>query len=325
MDIYEVVKPFYVLSRLVGFSWFALPSHKWKLPKFVDAVLMILNVSLRLYSMCWTYLSSEYTKELTISLVVDQLFLVCSSIAWLFFIALGLWKRQANLGILSGIVNFDRHFIMQIQHARHRRFVWFYSFATVAVIPLASTISYLSYPERAMEKNSVNIMLNSSLFTILYIVSISHILLAAWAVLLRLRMLNKAFEKDCHNYQVITMRSRRVCNVGHYRKLFDLFYNTLEEVNMCFAWVGFFCIVICFLGIIATLFFIYELSQTYSFITTNTMANLFWLVVFNAFVVGIVNINDELKREVIQSKSIWLWWNVKLNILLSFRRSAPAK
>lgn len=56
---------------------------------------------------------------------------------------------------------------------------------------------------------------------------------------------------------------------------------------------------ISFLGLIATLFFTYEMVNKYKTLLQPTiLGNIFWLSMFNSYVVVIVNINDKLKTEV---------------------------
>lgn len=304
MDIYEVVKPFYVLSRIVGFSWFALPSSKWKLPKFADATLMIANVSLQLYSLYCAldtpyWASTAPVPEPNIRALVNKLFLVSSPIAWLFFIALGICRRKQNLRILSDIAKFDKYFAKPIRHVRHRRLLWIYTFLILIIVPLATAASYLSCKDLCLEDAPLPVLIFSAVSTILYEVSISHILLSAWAVLNRMRSMNESFEEDCKKYQMLNLQRMpplHLSNVGHYRTLFEYLHNVIEGVNLCYAWVGFFCITICFLGVMATLFFTYEMLFT---VNSFFVTDFFWLLMFNSYVVTIVNINEKLRQEVI--------------------------
>lgn len=303
MDIYEVVKPFYVLSRLVGFSWFVLPSYKWKLPKFVDAILMVANVSLRLGCIYLTLRDFNFTLADTMGLLVNKIFVVTGPIAWLITIAVGWGNQQQCLAILSALAQFDGQFrgtltSPAINHQRHTRALWMYTATLIAIVPLASLFSYWNCV--GICKMSLDILTNSMVSVILYGVSISHIILPTWAVLIRLRLLNGAFEKHCKNWQSLSQRPRdQTSKVAYYRTLYEVLYSTIERVNACYAWFGCLCIGIGFLAIMATLFFTYEMAKIYGTILTRiTIPNVLWLLLFNAFVVAIVNINDKVKQEV---------------------------
>lgn len=305
MDIYEVVKPFYVLSRLVGFSWFVLPSYKWKLPKFVDAILMVANVSLRLGCIYLTMTDFNFTLAESMGLLLNEIFVVTGPIAWLITIAVGWCNQPQCLAILSALAQFDRQFrgtltSPAINHQRHKRALWIYTATLVAIVPLASFFSYWNCV--GICKMSLDILANSIVSVILYEVSISHIILSTWAVLKRLRLLNGAFEMDCKKWQSTSQLPREhtcTSKVAYYRTLYEVLYSTIESVNACYAWFGFFCIGIGFLAIMSTLFFTYEMAKIYGTILTRiTIPNVLWLLLFNAFVVAIVNINDKMKQEV---------------------------
>lgn len=302
MDIYEVVKPFYVLSRLVGFAWFPLPSYKWKLPKLADAVLMIANVSLRLCMVYWSLSVSNFTIARSMGLLVNQLFLLANPLVWLCTIAVGLCKRQESLAVLCGLAQFDKRFVhpvpsSRLNHTRHKRLLWVYICTLLAIDILTSVITYSTCKDLC--KLDLTTLLVSVLSTIFYEVCVSHILLCTWAVLVRLRLLNAAFERDCKKHQLAIRRPDNMSsNVRYYRCLYELLYSTMEDINMCYAWFGLFCIVICFLAIMSTLFFTYEMAQVDPIFKPLFLPNVIWLVIFNSFLVAIVNINDKMKQEV---------------------------
>lgn len=88
-------------------------------------------------------------------------------------------------------------------------------------------------------------------------------------------------------------------NVRYFRCLYESLYMTMEEINNCFSCVGFICLSVSFGAMMSTLFYNYEMVKFYeSFFNPVTLPNLLWLLIFNAFVLVIVNINDSLKREV---------------------------
>lgn len=318
MDIYEVVKPFYVLSRLVGFSWFTLPSCKWKLPKLADAALIIANVSLRLYMLYSIFrnphlasvqevVNSEVEEDpsggraeppLSTMVVINQLYIITNSIAWLFFIVLGLYKKQQHLNILHSIARFDAVFLKPIPQTLHLKVVLGYTFLVTVLAPIASVVTCWAYMDICADILIDNIL--STLSTIFYGVSNSHILLSTWAILIRLRLLNNAFEVDCKKQEVARARTQRVPSiVGYYRTNYQYLFETIGEINLCYAWVAFFSIITCFLGIIATLFFLYEVVKvSHSMPVSLLLSNVSWLMLINSFIVVIVNINDKLKQEV---------------------------
>lgn len=307
MDVYEVVKPFYVLSRFVGFSWFALPAHHhfYQCPwsKFADALLMGVHVSLRLYNVYWAVANSVFSLQSSPSLLFTQLFLIVNPIAWLFFIILGIFKRGENATILKDIAQFDHLLVTPIDHRRHKRIVIGYTFFLFLGIPAVSTFIYLTYGVGVYAP--IKVVINSTLSIMLYGISISHILLATWSVLVRLRLMNESFRRDCQmNAIVVGVRLVPPLNIQHYRILFECLFSIVEKVNVCYAWIGFTCIGICFLGLMSTLFFTYDMLTMYEFSMNGFLANSFWLVVFNAFVVAIVNINDKLKQQVMGTEGI---------------------
>lgn len=297
MDIYEVVKPFYVLSRLVGFSWFALPSFKWKLPKFWDVILMTANVSLRLYSVYLSLITANFSTEASVGVLLNEMFQVWIAAAWLLQTGLALRSGNQYLGILNKLADFDNIIVASIPHSRHKRFLRIYLCLALAVTPMTTFLSIAAF-----EYFSIPVLYplvwNTTFNTEIFVVSISHIVIASLAICSRLKLVNALFEKDCRKYVQLLLQ-KHPSNVRYFRALYESLFLTMEEINKCFSCVGFICISVSFGAIMSTLFFNYEMVKFYkSFFNPITLSNMLWLLIFNAFVLVIVNVNDSLKREV---------------------------
>ena len=79
MTIHEAIKPFYILSKLVGFSWYDLPGYKWRLGRHLDRILMLVHVTIRSLHIYWTLIMAPVAKFSPITHTLRDFFMVIAT------------------------------------------------------------------------------------------------------------------------------------------------------------------------------------------------------------------------------------------------------
>lgn len=106
-NIYHIVRPFYILSKLLGFSWFPLHGYKWKMEKWLNRILMIVHVSLRAFHVYTVILFPFASKYSPIIYLLRYTFLAISCSQPLLHTLVAFWKRDSHYNVLSSLENFD--------------------------------------------------------------------------------------------------------------------------------------------------------------------------------------------------------------------------
>lgn len=296
-NVYEVIKPFYILSKLVGFSWFRLHGFKWKVEKCLDALLMIVNVSLRLLHVYGSLIMPFATRYSPITHGLRYTFLLINSGLPLVHIVVAFCRRQAQADVFARLHEFDRqissrfHFVPP--HRRHRQLVRiFIATVFVAVPSVVSVTCFVCYSFDLATKGQFTypVMVSSAVSLVNYAVSFSHIVLATAFVLSRTTCL--------YSVASATLAAPAVQKVRQLRSLLQLVVEAVDEINKSYAIIGLLCTSVCFVVLISSAFANYAALVEDPTATPFVLINVLWCIFYNAFLVGTVSINGRIKEQV---------------------------
>lgn len=319
MTIHEVIKPFYILSKLVGFSWFSLHGYKWKVEKCLHPTIMIVNVSLRLVHLVYTLITPSYAPKYSpITHKVRFAFLALIAGLPLVHILAGYWKRLAQSKVIAILDKFDQQislsFDVPTRHLAHRRYVRIIMAIFCGLAPLlifgTCFVSFF-YDLWLQGRFSYTVMLSSGISLVNYTISFSHIVLVALAVLSRLSTLHSTtMALFLANSPSALNWRQRGDKVRQLRILYGLLVETVDEINNGFAFIGLACTTVCFVVLISTTFANYTAimgegvdGEDWKDTSPFLLINVVWCGFYNAFLITTISINGRIKEQVSSSTS----------------------
>lgn len=321
MTIHQVLKAFYILSKLLGFSWFRLHGYKWKMQKWLDRVILLVNISLRL-AQVWSTMSMPFPISTPISYTLWFAFLGTNASLPLVHIFMSYWKRVAQARVIDTLDRFDRQleeaFDKPQSHLRHQKYVRIFMCVVFLVVPsiffATCFIRNYNYDLRSEGHFPFSMMIFAGISILNYTVSISHILLVALAALLRFSALRSTatslllpttlkVEVAGDSAEAAWQWRKRGGKVRQLRILYGLLVETVDEINNGFALIGLACTTVCFVVLLSSTFANYEAiigdanggGQTPIPVV---LMNVLWCSFYNAFLIGTVSINGRIKEQV---------------------------
>lgn len=268
MDIYQVIFPFYLISKLTGYSCFglsynsaSLPLKKKRLHLLSNCLLIAVNIFLNLQQMVFAqYFAQNIFTTVTGRILSKSLFNV-NGVMYTISILVSLLVRNKTRLFVKKLLQFDTiycQYFAPMDYHKHRRHLLYY---LMIVFTLASVL--VAGFMLAVDRGSSKFKLDKSYLYFLffcivsivnYSVLLSHITLALAAVHVRFRSINNNImlePKQPKKYNKALIRS---CRTMH-----DLLNDCVELVNSCFAFHAMWCTLGCFGFNLMSLYADYEI------------------------------------------------------------------
>lgn len=318
ITVYEVIKPFYILSKLVGFSWFTLCGYKWRWAQYFDPIVFLLNVALRLLHLYGTVMMTLAPAYSPITGTLRLTFLAITSGLPLVHILLSVLHRTTQCQVIARLHRFDQQIVasfnVSVAHLRHRKYVQIYMAFVLVVVPLliCSTCALCFYNDLRLTRRFIlPMMLSSGISLVNYTISFSHIVLATLAILVRLRALNAIAAKTLVDVVIESGPSavslgngrQRGDRVRQLRILYGILVEAVDGINNSFAFIGLACTLVCFVVLISSTFANYEAvissgDSDWRTATSFLLINVVWCSSYNAFLISTVSISAGIKEQV---------------------------
>lgn len=214
-DFYDVVYPFYIVSKILGYSVYPLKETSstklfWKyllLNLFYFMCVVIIEICLMFHyfkrQSDHVLITNSYVTNLA-SLVL----MVMTLINYFVTLAMNLFFQKNIRNLIAVIANTDKYLKnlgIHINHKLHYNFVIFYLVATLlqAIVVISVSQTFLDYFK--IDMNSLEMIMAYTISTISYTTYIGHMILALVAIYVRFRALNVFIEKNFISQEIIVM------------------------------------------------------------------------------------------------------------------------
>uniref|UniRef100_A0A3F2ZDH1 Gustatory receptor n=1 Tax=Lutzomyia longipalpis TaxID=7200 RepID=A0A3F2ZDH1_LUTLO len=342
-DIYSVVYPFHIISKLLGLSPYPLRSPKSR-KLFVKSLLLnlfylFLILTLELVMMFNFFSSRDEYLIYTNSTIIDVTSQVLMIVVLInYFVSLGmncLFQRRTQ-NLLADVASSDLLMTkigIAINHSSHRRFVLTYLMGTFiqALIVVTISQSVLNYVN--FELLEIEVIIAYIVSTVSYTTFLGHMLLALVGIHARFRLLNEFFEKNFICYQTVCSYTENFIVFGptsgltndnqaklvkHVTSAHDKLNDIVAQINSCYAFQ-------IMMNMIS--WFIYTIYGTFNFyrlILINFKgyellgyANMMWIVYHAMYLSAVVIFSSLIKAEgkktsILLHQAINLEWNSKI-------------
>lgn len=333
MDVREVVYPFYMVSKLFGYSFFDLPRgrrsdgdegqtrpavtcRRPSLPKVLQYAAYLSIVCFNLYfNITQNILFAGTFAEDNFSTVTGRrlstgLF-TSTGVMILFSMLHGFLFRQEVRMIVDKFIKFDRIFeghFSGLDHVHHRRVVMGYlAISLMIVLTLVPfTLAMLDGLAYNMP-DTVQFLLFGYVATLNYSILQSHTILSVSAVFVRLNAINKVLravlenDKDGKTEQLDRSPKRNVCGnvvrVQQCRILHDTLNDIVELINLCFTFHAMWCSLSCFGFSLMSFYSDYELLMRQERSCITVCVNFVWNFFYITYSTGIVWVASRTRTE----------------------------
>uniref|UniRef100_A0A7G3A9J3 Gustatory receptor n=1 Tax=Lutzomyia longipalpis TaxID=7200 RepID=A0A7G3A9J3_LUTLO len=341
-DIYSVVYPFHIISKLLGLSPYPLRSPKSR-KLFVKSLLLnlfylFLILTLELVMMFNFFSSRDEYLIYTNSTIIDVTSQVLMIVVLInYFVSLGmncLFQRRTQ-NLLADVASSDLLMTkigIAINHSSHRRFVLTYLMGTFiqALIVVTISQSVLNYVN--FELLEIEVIIAYIVSTVSYTTFLGHMLLALVGIHARFRLLNEFFEKNFICYQTVCSYTENFIVFGptsgltndnqaklvkHVTSAHDKLNDIVAQINSCYAFQVMIYMVTSFVNMIHGFFAFYRLCYKvvpgYEFLG---YLNVMWILYYSSYLAGVIVMSSLVTREgkrtaVLVHKAINLHWSTK--------------
>lgn len=341
MDVRRVVFPFYIISKLFGYSFFDLHSvsgdeqgkcleksgsscfasaarlrqqqgKSWKLCHGLAYVLIIcINILLNLQQIITAKLFAKDSFSTVTGQLLSSGLFTCTGVMFILSVIHSICFRKEVGRMVRKFMQFDgifeKHF-GPIDHSRHRRAVIAFMAASVflslGLVPMSHVILDREAPALPL---SLRFLIFGYVSTLNYAVLQSHTILSVSSVVVRIRALNKELQYILEGVRSAWPNRHQpgnVKNVQLCRILHDLLNDIVELINLCFTFHAMWCTLACFGFCLMSLYSDYEIITRKEKSWRFLCVNFAWNCFYFIFSTAIVWVASRLKKEANRTTSL---------------------
>lgn len=338
MDVRAVIRPFYLLSKLFGYTFFELSGVgeqtkesevkskllrrlilQWSSILFIYPVIVCGNILLNANQIVFAgRFAADAFSTLTGKMLSSCVFM-CTGVMFILSMCLSIYFRTDTRLILEKLKQFDgffqKHFVA-VNHVYHRWSVISYLFGSL-VLPLVLVPTSIMMLDQTNVSwpFSVEFLVFSYWSALNYVVLQSHTVLSVAAVLVRFRAVNKelgAMLSTEHNHHLMCILQHESTiggNVGRVQRLrilHDLLNDIVDLINLCFSFHAMWCTAAYVSFCLMSLYSDYELLVQTSgkSLPTLVYVNLAWNSFYMLYGVAIVWVASRTRNEASQTTAL---------------------